>query len=186
MPKSVHFCLLSSLAFSRAFFQHSQEHENIMMVFWCQSCGEQHTSPHVAQANITTCAKCGGQSFATWQPNRQSLGWGKEEKEMMHPALVKLMNLAHEFWDDGMEQSNKIIVDCCKELDLALSQESVRSEALEAVAKMADDWSKNDHDDFHEFAGRIRALSPARMAEGGPSGESGMDHLAKALNPFAN
>jgi hypothetical protein len=39
------------------------------MIFWCQSCGEQHTQPHVTSANITTCAKCGGSSFATWKPS---------------------------------------------------------------------------------------------------------------------
>ena len=82
-------------------------------------------------------------------------------------------------WTLAQEKQNAL----CDLALQSLSQESVRSEALEEAAKFANDkWM---HGRENVVAG-IRALSPARVAEGGPSGESVMDQLVKALNAFDN
>jgi predicted nucleic acid-binding Zn-ribbon protein len=38
------------------------------MIFYCQSCGEQHTQPSPSAVSLTSCSKCGGRNFATWKP----------------------------------------------------------------------------------------------------------------------
>ena len=55
----------------------------------------------------------------------------------MHPALIRLMDLGHQLWDDGLDQSSKIINECCEELELTLlSQSQPKPEPGGEVAEM--------------------------------------------------
>ena len=74
------------------------------MIFWCQLCGEQHTMPRVASANINVCAKCGGQNFATWQPARLGAHHPPSQESVRSEALIELQNYAESFaaGDEGL------------------------------------------------------------------------------------
>jgi hypothetical protein len=56
------------------------------MIFWCQSCGEQHTQPGAAQVTLTHCVKCCGSNFATWPPNQSTLARSEGFREGVEAA----------------------------------------------------------------------------------------------------
>lgn len=105
------------------------------MIFWCQSCGEQHTSPHAASANITVCAQCGGSHFATWQPN-QSLSLESVRSE----ALQKREN---EVWNEVVESclrawpGENVFYDQSP-IELITRLINERDEALQSPARVAE------------------------------------------------